>query len=79
MLHKNELKIQFPFSLTARDYHDFEYVLSTLKEITREKNIFFEEITGTGTDPEYLAVFYTNLKTAASLIKQLKAERDASD
>lgn len=77
MLNKNELKIQFPFSLTARDYHDFEYVLSTLKEITREKNISFEEIDGEG--PEYLAVFYTNLKTAAPLIKQLKAERDASD
>jgi len=77
MLHKNELKIQFPFSLTARDYHDFEYVLSTLKDITREKNISFEEIIGT--DPEYLAVFYTNLKTAAPLIKQLKAEREASE
>ena len=77
MLHKNELKIQFPFSLTARDYHDFDYILSTLKEITREKNIFFEEIDGEG--PEYLAVFYTNLKTATSLIKQLKAEREASD
>lgn len=77
MLHKNELKIQFPFSLTVRDYHDFEYVLSTLKEITREKNIFFEEIGDP--DPEHLAVFYTNLKTAAPLIKQLKAERDASD
>ena len=77
MLHKNELKIQFPFSLTARDYHDFDYILSTLKEITREKNIFFEEIDGEG--PEYLAVFYTNIKTATSLIKQLKAEREASD
>jgi hypothetical protein len=77
MLHKNELKIQFPFSLTARDYRDFEYVLSTLKEITREKNISFEEIGDP--DPEYLAVFYTNLKTAAPLIKQLKAERDVSE
>lgn len=77
MLNKNELKVQFPFSITARDYHDFEYVLSTLKEITREKNIFFEEIDGEG--PEYLAVFYTNLKTATPLIKQLKAEREASE
>jgi hypothetical protein len=77
MLHKNELKIQFPFSLTARDYHDFEYVLSTLKDITREKNISFEEIGDP--NPEYLAVFYTNLKTAAPLIKQLKAEREASE
>ncbi len=77
MLNKNELKVQFPFSITARDYHDFEYVLSTLKEITREKNIFFEEIDGEG--PEYLAVFYTNLKTATPLIKQLKAEREDSE
>lgn len=77
MLNKNELKVQFPFSLTARDYHDFEYVLSTLKEITREKNIFFEGIGDP--DPEYLAVFYTNLKTATPLIKQLKVEREASE
>jgi hypothetical protein len=68
-ISKSSSTIEFPFYVTADDYHEFSFLQMSLESLTKDKDIEYKEL---GCDRLYHAVFYKK-----SQLKDLQEEINA--